>query len=343
MSLISGMDALDSKILSVLDKNARLPESIIGKKVGASKQVVKYRLERFEERGIVENYYTMLDVGRLGLDSYYVFVQLTGLDSNEENLLYQKILKLPYIAWLVTGVGRWDAVILLCAQTISKFNDELAELKFLLGKHLHEYTFTTLVQAEHISYKFLQSSISSTNNPLKTTSKGKNILLDDVDKKLLYALNQSARMPVTEIAHKIKHPLHIVHYRLKQMQKDNIIQGFRPKINVQKLGLQWHLMLISFNSVSEDRIKTFIAYCRQHKQVYYVTNTVGKYNVMLDVHVNNTQEFRELLFDIKDAFQDVILLYESILVFDELLITYIPPIVLEDNDLNISKRKKFKG
>jgi len=60
-------------------------------------------------------------------------------------------------------------------------------------------------------------------------------------------------MPVTEIANRIKLPLHVVHYRLKQMQKDNIIQGFRPKINVQKLGLQWHLMLISFNSVSEDR------------------------------------------------------------------------------------------
>jgi|GEM_PF-1799413 len=328
MGLVLGMDALDSKILSVLDQNARLPESVIGKKVGASKQVIKYRIKRFKDNNIVENYYTMIDVGRLGFDSYYVFVQLTGLDSKQENEIYQSILKLPHTAWLVTGVGRWDAVILFCAQTITQFNNELAELKLLFGRHLHEYTFNTLVQAEHISYKFLKSQAKTS---LKTTSKSKTVVLDKVDGEILKVLNQSARMPVTEIASHIKYPLHTVHYRLKQLQKNNIIQGFRPKINVQQLGMQWHLLLISFNSVPEDRIRKFMVYCKQHNNVYYVTNTVGKYNVMLDVHVKDTEEFRRFLFDIKNAFQDVILLYESVLVFEELLITYIPPIVIERN------------
>lgn len=321
------MDALDSKILAVLDQNARLPESVIGKKVGASKQVVKYRLKRFKDNGIVENYYTMLDVGKLGFDSYYMFVQLTGLNSKQENDLYQNIIQLPYVAWLVTGVGRWDAVILLCAKTILQFNVELSELKSLFGKHLHEYTFTTLIQAEHISYKFLKSQ---SKNSLKTTPKGKATVLDETDKNILKILNQSARMPVTDIAGAVNYPLHTVHYRLKQLQKENIIQGFRPKINIQKLGLQWHLLLISFNSVPEERIKKFLAYCKTHKNVYYVTNSVGKYNVMLDVHVKSTEEFRNFLFDIKNAFQDVILLYESLLIFEELLITYVPSVVIAE-------------
>jgi DNA-binding Lrp family transcriptional regulator len=321
------MDALDLKILGVLDQNARLPESTIGKKVGTSKQVVRYRLNKFKASGIVENYYTMLDVGKLGFDSYYIFVQLTGLNSKQEKDIYEKILTLPYVEWLVTGVGRWDAVILFCARTIAEFNIELSSLKNLLGSHLHEYTFTTLIQAEHISYKFLKQT---QNESLKTTPKSQKFSINENDTKILTTLNQSARMPVTELAETTALPLHTVHYRLKQLQKEKIIQGFKPKINIQKLGMQWHLLLLSFNSTSEERSKMFLQYCKQHKNIYYVTNTVGKYNVMLDVHIKSTEEFREFLFDIKNRFQDIILLYESLVIFEELIITYIPPVLFEE-------------
>jgi len=320
------LDTLDSKILAVLDEDARLSEASIGKKVGTSKQVIRYRLKRLKEKGIVENYYTMLDVGKLGFDSYYVFVQLTGLSSDQEKKLYQKILKLPPVAWLVTGVGRWDAVILFCAKTIANFNEQLEELKRLFGPHLHEYTFTTLIQAEHISYKFLRPTAKDS---LKTTPKSKVHSIDKIDKKILQVINQSGRMPVTEISEVTKLPLHTVHHRLRKLKKEKLIQGFRPKLNVHKLGMQWHLLLIKFNSVSEERARSFIEYCKRHNHVYYVTNTVGLYNVMLDVHVTNTEEFRDFLFDMKNSYGDVILLYESIVVFEELALTYIPPIILD--------------
>lgn len=320
------LDALDKKILAVLDQDARLTESAIGKKVRASKQVVRYRLKRFEENKIIENYYTMLNIGKLGFDSYYVFVQLTGLNSKQEKEIYQKILKLPHVAWLATGVGRWDAVILFCAKTISQFNEQLEKLKKLFGPHLHEHIFTTLIQAEHISYKFLKSSLGES---LKTTPKDNSYSLDKIDKKLLQTISQSGRMPVTEISEATNYPIHTIHPRLRKLRKENIIQGFRPKINIHKLGMQWHLLLIKFNSVSEERAKSFIEYCKSHNHVYYVTNTVGKYNVMLDVHVGNTEDFRNFLFDIKDSYGDVILLYESMVVFEELGLTYIPKIVIE--------------
>lgn len=36
---------------------------------------------------------------------------------------------------------------------------------------------------------------------------------------------------------------------------------------------------------------------------------------MLDFYVKNTEEFRNFLFDIKNSYEDVILLYESMVVF----------------------------
>lgn len=320
------IDKLDSKILATLDEDARLPESEIGKKIGTSKQVIRYRLNRLKENGIIDNYYTMLNVGKLGFDSYYIFVQLTGLNSEQENKLYKRILKLPQIAWLITGVGRWDAVILFCAKTIFDFNEHLENLKRLFGLNLHEYTFTTLIQAEHIGYKFLRPS---SRESLKTTPKSKIYSLDKIDKKILQAINQNGRMPITELSEKANLPLHTAHYRIKKLKRENLIQGFRPKINIHQLGLQWHLLLIKFNSTLEERVKSFIEYCKKHKKVYYVTHTVGLYNIMLDVHVKDTEEFREFLFDIKNSYGDLILLYESMVVFEELLLTYVPPATLD--------------
>ncbi len=321
----------DYKILAVLDKDARLSDTAIAKSVGTSKQVVRYRLKRLEEEKVIENYYTMLDVGQLGFDSYYVFVQLTGLNSEKESSLYTKIIKLPQVTWLITGVGRWDAVILFCATSIEIFNQQLSHFKKELGAHLHELMFTSLIQAEHISYKFLDAK---TYKPLKTTPKLKVNLkthfLDEGDKKVLRTISQSARLPITEVADKTKLPVHTVHYKLKQLIKRHVIQGFRPKINVQKLGIQWYLLLIKFGAAPLIRTKTFIEFCKQNKQVYYVTNTVGTYDIMLDIHVKNSEEFRKFLFDMKDEFADLILLYESILVFEELVINYIPEIVLQE-------------
>ncbi len=322
------IDALDTKILAVLDEDARLAEAAIGKKVGTSKQVVRYRLNRLKDEGIVENYYTMMDVGKLGFDSYYIFVQLTGLNLNEENEIYKRILKLPHIAWLITGVGRWDAVLLFCSKTIAQFNEQLEEMKRLFGKHLHEYTFTMLIQAEHISYKFVRPA---SKESLKTTPKNKIQTLDKIDKAILKNLNQSARMPITELSEITKYPLYTIHHRLKQLKKEKIIQGFRPKIDVHKLDIQWHLLLIKFKSVSEERVKKFIEFCKNNRYVYYATNTVGLYNLMLDVHVKNTEEFRDFLFEIKEQFEDVILLYESVVVFEEKILTYVPPIVLKED------------
>ncbi|MDP1694941.1 MAG: Lrp/AsnC family transcriptional regulator, partial [Candidatus Woesearchaeota archaeon] len=298
-------NVLDNKILAALDQDARSPESSIGKKVGVSKQVVKYRLKKLQDSGIVENYYTMIDVGNLGFDTYYIFIQWTGLNSKQESNLHQTIAKLPYVAWLITGIGRWDTVILICAQSIAEFNAKLTELKSLCKTHIHELTFTTLLQAEHISYKFLKTK---TEKSLKTTSKNKIYSLDKTDQEILKTINHSARMPVTEIARSIKQPVHVVHYRLQQLKKEKIIQGFKPKINIQKLNMQWHLLLIAFNAVPEERLNAFINYCRQHKNVYYITNTVGKYDCMIDLHVKSTEEFREFLFDIKNTFEDIILL-----------------------------------
>jgi len=66
---MENLDLKDRKILYELDLNCRQSNAQIGKKVGLSKEVVKYRIKRMEEEGIISGYWTEIDSYRLGYTS----------------------------------------------------------------------------------------------------------------------------------------------------------------------------------------------------------------------------------------------------------------------------------
>jgi len=321
MDKLNLIDEKDRKILVELDNNARQADSEIAKKVGLSKQVANYRIQKLMEKGIIANFYTIINAGLLGLNSYYVFLQLEKINKEKEKELLKKLCSLDSIGWLVSGTGRWDVILLVYADSISTFDKLLNQITNICGNHLHESTFTTLISSEHISYKFLKGI---NRDSLKQSEKQKIIELNNIDKKILEVIEQNARASIVEVSEKTKQPLHVVNYHIKSMIKEKIIEGFKPKINIGKLGYQWHLLLIQFQKITETRKKDFIDFCRFHNKIYYVTNTLGPYNIMLDIHVSNTEEFKEVLLELKEKFSDIIKIYESIVIFDEYKISYFP-------------------
>jgi len=327
MSRIRGvLDEKDRKILVELDRSARQTDSEIAKKVGLSKQVVGYRIQKLVEKEIVNNFYTIVNVGKLGLNSYYIFLQLEKINKQQEIELLEKLTQLDYVGWLVSGTGRWDIILIIYADSISTFEKSLNKTIDICGEHLHEYTFTTLLAAEHISYKFLAETRDL--HSVRQTARIETAELDETGKSILETISQNARLSVVDISEKTKIPVHVVSYRLRTMVKQKMIEGFKPKINVNKLGYQWHLMLIQFQRASEKRKQEFISFCKENKRIYYITNTIGPYNLTLDIHVKSTEEFKEVLLELKEKFSDVIKLYESFVIFDEYKINYFPSSLL---------------
>ena len=58
---LEGLDALDQKIVRLLIENARISYSDIGQKIGISRVAVKARIQALEERGIIEEYTTIIN------------------------------------------------------------------------------------------------------------------------------------------------------------------------------------------------------------------------------------------------------------------------------------------
>ena len=57
-----GLDELDQKILELLIQNARISYSDIGEKIGLSRVAVRTRVQALEQKGIIEEYTTIIAV-----------------------------------------------------------------------------------------------------------------------------------------------------------------------------------------------------------------------------------------------------------------------------------------
>ena len=58
---LEGLDKLDQKILGLLVENGRMSYSEIGERVGVSRVAVKARIQALEQRGVIEEYTTIIN------------------------------------------------------------------------------------------------------------------------------------------------------------------------------------------------------------------------------------------------------------------------------------------
>ncbi|MBW2990315.1 Lrp/AsnC family transcriptional regulator [Candidatus Woesearchaeota archaeon] len=316
----------DQRILFELDQNSRQTDSQIAKKIGLSKQVVNYRINNLLKKKIISEFYTTLDIAKLGLNTYYVFLQLANINRQKEESLIKQLDELDFVGWLLSGLGRWDVCVSISADTMELFDSLLSKIIAVCEDYLYDYTFTMLFESSHLSYKFVNPKQFK---KIIQQEKKEKISLDKIDIAILRQIASNARISLTEIQKKTKIPIHTSAYRLKSLEKQKLILGYKPKLDLGVLGLQWHLLLLKFQNVSEKRKKELIYFCENHKNVYYLTRTIGSYNLMLDVHVKTSDEFRKVVLELRDKFSDVIKIYESIFVFKEHKISYFPEELLK--------------
>ena len=70
---LNGLDELDQKIIQLLVKNARMSYSDIGDNIGISRVAVKARIQALENKGIIEEYTTIINPQKISgaISSYF--------------------------------------------------------------------------------------------------------------------------------------------------------------------------------------------------------------------------------------------------------------------------------
>jgi len=118
-------------------------------------------------------------------------------------------------------------------------------------------------------------------------------MLDKKDKQLIYELDFNARMPLTQLAKKIGVSKQVAKYRLENLQKKKIIQGFYTDINSSKLGYEIYLIYFKFQNFNPKVEKEFIKHLSEQESIGVNASINGKWDYCIGIWVRNVVDFKK--------------------------------------------------
>ncbi len=128
------LDAVDAKILDLIQHDAGLSVAEIADRVGLSSSPCWRRIKRLEDSGIVKGRVTLLDREQLGL-GFEVYAEVKLNLPNKENLeaFEAAVIRFPEVAQCATVTGGMDYVLRIITRDMRAFDEFLREKLLSLG------------------------------------------------------------------------------------------------------------------------------------------------------------------------------------------------------------------
>jgi len=126
--------------------------------------------------------------------------------------------------------------------------------------------------------------------------------LDKNDLKILNQLDLNSRQSNSKIGKKTRLSKQVVNYRIKKLIQNNIITSFFPHINISKIGFSAHKVYLQFKSLTKEKENEMWEYLINQKQVTWVVNCSGKWDLIFGVVSKTIQEFNLVLSDFMNKY-----------------------------------------
>ena len=130
--------------------------------------------------------------------------------------------------------------------------------------------------------------------------------LDNIDKRILFELDKNARIPETKLAKIVGRSPESIRYRIKQLMKKNIIQGFTIWIDPTKIGFTSAKLYLNLANKPKQK-KEFVEYVTKDKRLFWLGIAEGAWNAGLTYFVRTPREFFDLKNELFSKFKDLIL------------------------------------
>lgn len=115
-------DDIDRRILAALQKDGRLQNVELARKVGLSPSPCLRRVKLLEENGIIERYVALLDAAKIGMGlTVFARVWLKGQDNETVNRFTNEIKKLPQVVECHLMAGDCDFLLRVVAADLDDY------------------------------------------------------------------------------------------------------------------------------------------------------------------------------------------------------------------------------
>ncbi|MDO8480310.1 MAG: Lrp/AsnC family transcriptional regulator [Nanoarchaeota archaeon] len=306
------LDKKDWRLLYELEKNARLPLQGLAKKLGTSKQLIRYMLNKFEEQKIVQAYTAIIDSSRLGYSTYRLYIKFSQVNTPEKREeFYHFLASIPETTIVNSIDMRWDAGLIIAVQSVDAF---YAVFDRIMQKRafIDEYNAAVYSPVHHFTRSLLSPEPTNEVPAIRVMGGHEKVECEESDVKILQELAKNVRQPIVRIAQKVKLGAQHVSRRISAMEKNGVIQGYRPLLNWKLLGYSYYKIDLKLKSFSHN--KELFSYCHHHPQIIQVNQTIGGGDFEFEVFAKSDAEFHSILKEILEKFSDTVINYDYFIV-----------------------------
>lgn len=117
------LDAIDQRLLTLLQAEARLPVAELGRRVGLSRTATLARMRRLEEQGVIRGYHA--DVALPGARSTHAARVGIVLRGGDPAALLRRLRELPELEEAESVAGEYDLIVRLAAADAARLDEIL--------------------------------------------------------------------------------------------------------------------------------------------------------------------------------------------------------------------------
>jgi DNA-binding Lrp family transcriptional regulator len=320
------LDMYDKKLLYHLDINSRHSLGELAKNVRLSKNAINYRLKNLVKNKVIRQFYTIINVKKLGYSYFKVYFKLQNTTEKiEKEIIDYFVTQVPSL-WINTWDGRYDLMVGILAKNIDEFYQILSASINKFRHYFQSYDIFIVIYAPHFKKEYLLETTKKEQRKIEEFGGIPEIIkIDDIDKKILKNISNNARIQIIDLTNKVNSTVDVVRYRLKKLRENGIIQGFRILIDYPKLGYQLYKVLVTTQNLNEEIERKIVSYCEsQPNYADIIIQGIGPWNIELQIDARNNQEFHEIFKDFKNKFNEIIRNHETLLMISERKIDYFP-------------------
>lgn len=314
------LDKKDKQLLYMLDLDGRMTYSQLAKKTKMSKQLVKYRIERLEKEGFIKGYFTMVDTSKLGYTTFRVYFKFRNIDPNKKEKIINFLKNQKNIWAVVLIAGKWDIALGISVRDIYEFYDIWDKILKEYLPQISDYKISIYSPIYHYSKAYLVNQ--KDDSKIRVLGGNEKVDFDKKDIQILVALSKNARISLLDLAQNINSTPESISYRIKQLEKKKIIQGYRAMIDVEKFGYEFYKAEIRLSSY--ENIEKIFSFCHSHPNIYQVDRTIGGETLEIEFHVKSLKEMLKIIGEFEESFPKVIEKFDYITVLSEEKTTYMP-------------------
>ncbi len=286
------MDRINRKLMAALMQNSRAPITQLAKKIGVSREVATYRLNKLISEKVILDFVAEINTEKLGYVGAAVFVNVKATRQKE---FMNFLNSCDFVSWVAHLSGLWSFGFSIYGKT----NEELDE-KFLT---IYEGFKDDIIGHRFILHRkslFFYEKYFQVQSQIGKRKSLIDYKIDEKNKIILKELSKNSRIDSVTLAKRVSLTAPAVAHRIKQLKLSGYIDKYSIFVDVSKLSLYQYSIFVVNKNIDEN--KKFIAHLINHPNVSYTAEYVGDPFLEFGLFISDPYDLRKILQVIEEKF-----------------------------------------